>query len=299
MTIKEEAICDHRTWIDVTDPTVREMKELSDRFNLNEHIVRDCMQPEHLPKYEFVDDVHFLILRFFAHAPQQQSATVQELTNKVALFYNNDFLVSIHKAEAPFLDAVRRKYVATNRCTSVTDVVTKIAWNALETFDDPANRLSEQIDFYEKHILLRNTGVDQMEKMYHIKREASLSQKILMLMQEPINHIYVQPGEETALQDVKDQHLKMQTLYNQAMDDVNNLLSLSLSFSAQKTNEVVKVLTLFSVFFMPLTFVVGIYGMNFEFMPELKQKWGYPAVLLLMAAIAGVIYFWFKRKGWL
>ena len=60
-----------------------------------------------------------------------------------------------------------------------------------------------------------------------------------------------------------------------------------------------KVLTIFSVFFMRLTFIVGIYGMNFEFMPELKEKWGYPGVIILMAIVTVLIYSWFKRKKWL
>ena len=66
-----------------------------------------------------------------------------------------------------------------------------------------------------------------------------------------------------------------------------------------KTNDVMKVLTIFSVFFMPLTFIVGIYGMNFQYMPELQQRWGYPASLILMAAVSALIYGWFKRKDWL
>lgn len=74
-------------------------------------------------------------------------------------------------------------------------------------------------------------------------------------------------------------------------------MNLYMSFAAQKTNDVMKVLTIFSVFFMPLTFIVGIYGMNFDFMPELNQKWGYPAVILLMVIITVIIYQWFKRKN--
>ena len=116
-------------------------------------------------------------------------------------------------------------------------------------------------------------------------------------MAEPINHIKIK--DDPALQDVKDQQLKMITLYNQILEDVNNLMNLYMSFSAQKTNDVMKVLTIFSVFFMPLTFVVGIYGMNFQFMPELSKKWGYPAVLILMVLITIFIYGWFRKKKWL
>jgi magnesium transporter len=83
------------------------------------------------------------------------------------------------------------------------------------------------------------------------------------------------------------------------LDEVNNLVNLFMSLSSQKTNDVMKVLTIFSVFFMPLTFIAGIYGMNFEFMPELRQKWGYPGVMVLMGIVTAFIYFWFKRKKWL
>ncbi len=118
-------------------------------------------------------------------------------------------------------------------------------------------------------------------------------------MTEPINHIRTIPKDDPALQDVKDQHLKIVTLYNQILEDVNNLMNLYMSFAAKKTNDVVKVLTIFSVFFMPLTFIVGIYGMNFKFMPELDSKWGYPVVILVMVIVTLMIYLWFKKKKWL
>jgi magnesium transporter len=76
-------------------------------------------------------------------------------------------------------------------------------------------------------------------------------------------------------------------------------MNLYISFSAQKTNDVIRVLTVFSVFFLPLTFIVGIYGMNFKYMPELNSKWGYPITLLVMIGVTLSIYLWFKRKKWL
>lgn len=299
MARKEQIVCEQTKWIDITEPSVQEMEELSKEYNLNSHIVRDCMQPEHLPKYEFVDGVHFLILRVYSHNFDKRIVTIQNLTNKIAIFYADHFLITIHRSEAKFLDTLRNKYVATGRCNSPGQLLVQIVWQSLETYDEPVNRLSEQVDFFENQVMLKNSGGDHIEALYLIKREASVAHKVLMLMLEPINHLYIKPDEQAALQDVRDQHLKMQTLNNQVLEDVNNLVNLSMSFAAKKTNDVMKVLTIFSVFFMPLTFIAGIYGMNFQYMPELGKKWGYPGVLGLMAVVSITIYLWIKRKKWL
>ena len=299
MAIKEHLICENKRWIDLLNPTDTEMQKLSAEFNLNAYIVRDSMEPMHLPKFDVVDDINFLIIRFYIEHVEKKIATIQDLTNKIAIFYTDQFLLTVHKYEVPFLEVLYNKYTAAGKCTSTEEVVTKILWNALETFDDPAQRLSEQVDFYENNLMTGKTHRSHALELYHIKREASIAHKILTLMQEPINHIRTIPKDDPALQDVHDQHLKMQILFNQVLDDVNNLMNLYMSFSAQRTNEVMKVLTIFSAFFLPLTFIVGIYGMNFHYMPELSEKWGYPAVLLLMIIVTGIIYAWFKRKRWL
>lgn len=246
-----------------------------------------------------VEDVQFLILRFYAPEAGKAIPTIQELTNKVAVFYTDKYIITIHKEEVPFLDQIRKKYTEAKRCLSITELVVKIIWYALETFDDPASVLSEKVDFFESEIMLKKSNEDQVQSLYLIKHEASVSYKVLMLMSEPVNHQQPKKSEKPAVQDMRDQYLKMTTLYNQLLDDVNNLMNLSMSFSAKRTNEVMRILTVFSVFFMPLTFMVGVYGMTFKFMPELDKKWGYPGVLIFMAIVTIVIYFWFKRKRWL
>lgn len=299
MTKKEHQIAMGIKWIDINNPSADKMEELSTAYNLNPHIVRDCMQPEHLPKYEFVDDIGFLILRFYDNTASKHIATIQDVTNKIAIFYTDQFLMTIHRSDPPFLEDVREKYVNKGKCSTVTELLIPIVWYALETHDSPVNRLFDKLDYYETQIVLKKADHATIEALYGVKREASLVHKILMLMHEPISHIVPTRREKAAKQDLKDQHLKMQILYNQVLDDVNNLLNLAMSFSAQKTNDVMKVLTVFSVFFMPLTFIVGIYGMNFQHMPELSKKWGYPAVLIVMLLVTVVIYIWFKRKKWL
>src|SRR3546814_167327 len=96
-----------------------------------------------------------------------------------------------------------------------------------------------------------------------------------------------------------DLQLRLSILYNEVVDESNHLLNIYISFTSQRTGEVMRVLTIFSVFFMPLTFIVGIYGMNFDFMPELGWHYGYFFTLGAMLVITVIIYFWFKRKRWL
>ena len=111
-----------------------------------------------------------------------------------------------------------------------------------------------------------------------------------------VNQIDVGDKSKTALQDIKDNLLNLILNYDEVLENANNLLNTYLSVSAQKSNDVMKLLTIFSAFFLPLTFVVGIYGMNFENMPELKWQSGYFLILIMMAAIAIIIFLWFKKK---
>jgi len=298
MAKKEHPICEGVSWIDLTDPSAQEMQQLSTEYNLNSYIVRDCLEPDHLPKYDVVDGVYFLILRFFNHRFDQRITSVQDITNKIAIFYTSRFLITIHKSEVHFLDTIRKKYASNGHCSS-SEVMIKILLDALQSFYEPAQRLSEQIDFLENKIILRRVNDDLIESLYYLKRQASFSHKILMLMLEPINHMGAISKDDEATQDVRDQHLKITTMYGQILEDVNNLMGLYMSFSAQKTNDVMKVLTIFSVFFMPITFIAGLYGMNFQHMPELGLRWGYPAVIITMIVITVGIYFWFRHKQWL
>jgi magnesium transporter len=111
----------------------------------------------------------------------------------------------------------------------------------------------------------------------------------------------VPASEPTAplYQDLRENAESMHFYADELVEDVNNLLSIQLALASHRTNEVVRVLTVFSVFFLPLTFIVGVYGMNFHYMPELRERWGYPAVLVGMGLVTLVIYLWFRRRGWL
>ncbi|MEJ7768102.1 MAG: CorA family divalent cation transporter [Chitinophagaceae bacterium] len=286
-------------WLDITNPSKEELITISKDFSLHYYTLQDCLQPDHLPKHEELENAHFIITRIYTPDHLDDSKTIQEVSSKVAVFYNDEFIITIHRLEQPFLLDIKTKYLDKGRIKTTSEIVTKILWYVLHSYDLPAIQLSGKVDDYETRIFLKELSPDILEGLYYLKRKAGICNKLLLLTGEVINSIRTTSIDNPALQDAKDLHVKLNTIYDQTQEDVHNLLNIYISLSAQKTSDVMKVLTIFSVFFMPLTFIVGIYGMNFEFMPELRNKWGYPAVIIVMIIVTLAIYQWFKKKKWL
>lgn len=287
------------TWLDVTQPNKDELLDIAARFNLHPYTVQDCLEPDHLPKFEINDEVRFIIVR--AYNPKELSSphSVQDLTSKIALFYTDDCIISIHRLPQPYLEEIVQRYLGEGHHLKPCDVVTRVIWYAVSTYQGPAQYLDDEVDKIETAIFARHSRGKFEENLYHLRRIVSVNKKLLVLTEKIIDDLYRDTTSNPFIQDLKDLTLKLHSNYEQIHEDVSNLLNIYISISAHKTNEVMKVLTIFSVFFMPLTFIAGIYGMNFEYMPELDWVWGYPASLVLMLVVMVVIYMWFKRKKWM
>ena len=120
--------------------------------------------------------------------------------------------------------------------------------------------------------------------MYFLKAQTRIIKKLLQIFQNVIQQIEVRDQSKTALQDIKDKLLSLILSYDEVLENANSLLNTYLSVNAKKSNDVMKLLTIFSAFFLPLTFVAGIYGMNFENMPELNWQYGYFLRFVLIPA---------------
>ncbi|HEY4651135.1 MAG TPA: CorA family divalent cation transporter [Pontibacter sp.] len=286
-------------WTDVENPSPEELQELAQKYGLHPSSVRDCLQPEHLPKYEIANNIVFIIARVYDSKAHLEADTIQELTNKVAIFYHERFIITIHRYPAELIPELVEKYLDTGLVKSAASLLTRIMRSAFRTFAAPADKLSDELDYYETKTFLQARQVSLTKGLYHLKRKISVSKRVLKLSDVILDNMRLQQLPSTDMQDLQDLYVHMVTLYDELNESSNHLVNTYISLSSQKTNEVMRVLTIFSVFFMPLTFIVGIYGMNFEFMPELHTKYGYPVVLASMALITAVVYVWFRRKGWL
>lgn len=296
--IKKKEDCGFE-WIDVLNPTRDELKQIAKTYNLHEPSVVNCLLPEHQPKFQEIDDSIFIILRVYDGNTKRDADTIQELSHKIAIFHTKDTIITIHRIELSLLSELEHDEKYSKKCSSEATSIYQIINNVLNSYTSPAQNFVQELDEYERDIFTRKEIPFALKSLYHLKRKIAVCKRILYLSKDIIDHLHNFNLSETQTQDLKELYIRLETMYDEAHEGATNLLNIYMSLSSQKTNEVMRVLTLFSVFFMPLSLIVGIYGMNFTNMPELHLKYGYPFILSIMAIVSISIFFWFKRKGWL
>jgi len=286
-------------WIDLISPEPSEVLQIAEKFGLHPASVEDALEPDHLPKYEKLKNYSFLILRVYSVTRDSEADTVQELTNKLAVFFSEHFVVTVHKYDWEEFDKIDQEFIKNGDCKNSFHLFNEIVKYGLMTFDAPAAKLNRTIDYLEEKVFLKKKNVPLLKNMYFLKRKVDVIRRILLLSNDIIDHLDPPGSSNEYTRDIRDLYVKQQSIFDSLAENTNHLVGIYFNISSQRTNETIRVLTIFSVFFMPLTFIVGIYGMNFKFMPELSSKWGYPGVMILMLVIVIAIYIWFKRKSWL
>jgi magnesium transporter len=285
-------------WVDVVSPNEAELLALGEKFGIHPYSIKDCLEPDHLPKYETQEGYHFLITRLMIEHPHSAKIhTIQQATSKLAIFYNENFILTIHRLPLEFIDTVKERYYDSRKCHVPNELVVRLLWNVLKTYEKPSIELAKEIDIYEERVFLKSLSPLVLKNLYFLKRRTHIANKLLQMTSGIVQSI--QAKDKIALHDLRDMHVQLLSVYAQNLEDVNNLLHFYMSISSQKTNEVMRILTVFSAFFLPLTFLVGVYGMNFKHMPELDYVHGYKLIWLLMVVITIFIFQWFWRKKWL
>lgn len=288
-------------WVDIVAPTPKELDEVARQFGLHASSVKDCLDPAHLPKFERIGSLHFLIVRAYDEAATDDADTVQELTRKVAIFLDERFLITIHRKDQPFLAALREKWSGERPMPHVAStVLADVLVGALSSYARPLDAAVVAFEKFEERVFGRETDPLLIEEVYYLKRKASVMRRMLHLSRDILPKLATFAPETAPLfEDLKDEAHRHSFYADELLEHVNGLLNLHLSLASHRTNEVVRLLTVLSVFFLPLTFIVGVYGMNFEFMPELRLRFGYAAVWGVLIAVSVSIFLWFRRRGWL
>lgn len=292
------------TWVDVVQPSHEELASLARQYGLHRTSVEDCLDPDHLPKYERIGQTTFVIVRAIDAHALETCASVQEMTRKVAVFMGPNFLLTIHRTEQPFLRELEDDYRTESGESGplMPKLLLDLINASVGTYERPLQTAETAIGDFETTVFNEEeqelSGL--LRRVHHQKRRVTLMKRLLLHTVDTVHRLI--PAANGAAPLYQDLRENVQTMYayaDELLDDVNNLLGIQLALASHRTNEVVRVLTVFSVFFLPLTFIVGVYGMNFRFMPELQQPYGYPAVWAVMGLVTLVILLWFRRRGWL
>jgi magnesium transporter len=297
-------------WLDLVQPTAAELQEVAKTYALHPTSVNDCLDPEHLPKFEQFENYVFVIIRAFDEHAQRTCATVQELTRKVAIFSGQSFLITIHRTEQPWLSALEDKFEGDQAGRAGKEglqahVLTQVLNAAVDTYLRPMENIESRIDAFEELVFGGRDSdsrafAEDLRDIHVLKRQVTLIKRLLWRTLDVVQRMTPASSRAASLfRDVQENVESYHFYADELLDDTNTLLNVQLALAAHRTGEVMRILTVFSVFFLPLTFLVGVYGMNFDFMPELRSPWGYPVVLAAMGSITLAIYLWFRRRGWL
>lgn len=288
-------------WYNLENPDEATISEYLTKFSLNSFTVQDAMEAGHLPKFEHQDDFDFVLIRFYGKEPRGYANIIREFSHKIGIFIGDDFVITISQRPVPFWEEIKKELESDKHKDKLIpkQLFYKIFKKTLHTYSQPAIKISQEIDVYENALFTRQNSKLDLKKLYKLKRESSTCSKILILTRDVLNEYKSYVKSVSSFKDLQDHNVKLLHLHNQNTDDLHNLFTLTLSMSDMRANEIMKILTIFSAFFLPLSFIAGLYGMNFQFMPELTYKWGYFVVLGVMLIIVIVIYSWFKRKKFL
>ncbi|RWM09406.1 MAG: magnesium/cobalt transporter CorA [Mesorhizobium sp.] len=295
-------------WLDCTGlANIPLIEEIGRIFNLHPLALEDVVNTGQRPKVDFFEDHAFVALRMIddvtAHRYEQ-----------IAVFFGRNFVVTFQEREGDPFDPVRKRIVASmpNRLRSRgADYLAYALIDAIvDSYFPPIEAASELVDGIEDQ-MLSTPHKHQMRQLHELRRDANVLKGVLWPMRDALATLirndvpYVKAETKIFFNDTLDHSLRLIELVENQRDMLTGLIEMHLSLTQARTNDVISYLTIVSMIFMPLTFLVGVWGMNFEpqsspwNMPELKAYYGYPAALFFMLAVAIGLVAFFKWKKWL
>lgn len=285
-------------WVDLVDPTSVEMAEVASRYGLHPAAVRDLLNQPHLPKFERLPGQQLLILRAYDEVAKRGD-TIQSMTRRLVVLKVEGALITVHRREQPFFTLAAER-AATGQALRPEQLVLALCAGAVRSFDEPLKESEDKLDHIETALFSRKVPHLGVKHIYGLKRRCSVIKRTLWRTMAALGPLKEQsPDDLGLLADVVEEADRLHTWSDELLESATHLMNLEINLASQRTNEVMRVLTIFSAFFLPLTFIVGLYGMNFRRMPELEYRFGYPLVVVAMALTALGIWAWFRRKGWL
>jgi magnesium transporter len=294
---------DNLLWVDIEAP-VQEVIEplLEERFGFHELAAEDTLSPTTLPKYDSFTDYDFFIFRTVDVNVSEHASE----TFKIAAFLGTNFLFTVHRRPLVAADSIYDRLKGDRRMFArgvdfllyaVVDLMVDAHFPLLETIEECVDQLQDKI--------FERAEDWQLDELLHLKRDINVLRRHSLPQRELLNQIsrgdaaFIKNEHLIYFRDVYDHMFRIGETIDVVRDQMTGTMDAYLSVIANRTNEIMKVLTIFSAIMLPLTLIAGIYGMNFDHMPELKWLHGYPFALGLMLGTAVFMLGWFWFRGWI
>jgi len=294
-----------KTWIHVDgihDTTI--LEQMGEEFDLHPLLLEDILNTDHRPKMEDMGSYIFLVLKFFEADPGRMAGIRSE---QISLVLGPNFVLSLQEKAGDLLNPVRerirhskgkiRKAGADYLAHAIIDTVIDSYFSVLET-------LGDEIEACEESLVNRPTSAI-LKTIQDMKMNMLLLRKAVWPLREAVSSLerteshLIAESTNIYFRDVYDHTVQVMDTIETFRDSLSGMLDIYLSSLSNRMNEIMKVLTIIATIFIPLTFIAGVYGMNFEYMPELKWQGGYFIILSVMLAVALVMLKWFRKNKWL
>jgi magnesium transporter len=278
------------------------VRRIGEIFAIHELALEDILNTQHPPKFEEYDDNLLFILKMLRFNPDRLRIEQEQ----ISLVVGSNYVITFQEEVGDVFDGVRKRLEIKSgriRSRGADYLAYALIDSLVDSYFFILDALIDQITALEEE-LLNDPGQETLGRIHHFRNETLMLRKLVrplrdmlgILLREEIDLIH--ESTYPYLRDLYDHVARIMDTVETLRETLANLHDLYLSSVSQHMNEVMKTLTIIATIFIPLTFIAGVYGMNFEYMPELKWKWGYAAVwLLMLACFAGMMGF-FKRKKW-
>ncbi|WNQ10408.1 magnesium/cobalt transporter CorA [Paenibacillus aurantius] len=285
-------------WIRLYQPDEKEIQYvLEELFHCHPLLVEDCIKFNQRPKLDRYKTNVFLTFYSFR---RKELKPVE-----MAHVLGSNYVITIYKEELPFLEKLYREFEQVeDRMKHAGDILYHILDHCVDEYSELTTEIQEDAERLERAIY-RNPNVRIAQDIFRQKRHLQKARRILVEEKTILSTIshqnlsFTRQETDVYFIDIYDHISRVIDTVDIYRESTSGLLELQMAMKSDRMNEIMKTLTIISSIFLPLTFIVGLYGMNFKHMPELEWKYGYAYVVVIMAAVAAAMWIFYKRKKWL
>ncbi|MBM7807365.1 magnesium transporter [Geodermatophilus bullaregiensis] len=295
-------------WLGLFEPTEAELGAIAERYGLHPLAVEDAVYAHQRPKLERYDDDLFMVLKTARYVEHEQLTANSEVvdTGEVMVFLGQHHVITVRHGDHNDLTDLRHRLEEQHDllCHGPAAVLYAVADLVVDTFVDVAEQVQDDVDELEASVFSPDR-TDDIGRLYQLKRELMSLRRAVGPLEVPLQKLSerqvdaVPEAMRSYFRDVLDHAIRVRDQVSGLDELLTSILQASLARTSMADNEDMRKISAWAGIIAVPTAIAGIYGMNFEFMPELRWRWGYPMVLLVIVVACLLLHRGFKRNGWL